>query len=147
MTEEDIKYQFITPAIENVGWSKNQIKLKYNFTDGRVIVRGDTVDSGKRKRADYLLHYNQNMPIAIVEAKDNKHSVGVGMQQGIEYAEMLDVPFIYSSNGDGFLEHNRKLGIERELSLSEFPSPEELWQRYLGEENITPEQEKNTFLS
>ncbi len=142
MTEEDIKYQFITPAIENAGWSKNQIKLEYNFTDGRVIVRGDTVARGKRKRADYLLHYKQNMPIAIVEAKDNKHSVGAGMQQGIEYAEMLDIPFIYSSNGDGFLEHDRKLGTERELLLDEFPSPEELWQRYLGEENITPEQEK-----
>lgn len=142
MTEEDIKYQFITPAIENAGWSKNQIKLEYNFTDGRVIVRGDTVARGKRKRADYLLHYKQNMPIAIVEAKDNKHSVGAGMQQGLEYAEILDIPFIYSSNGDGFLEHDRKLGTERELSLEEFPSPEELWQRYLGEENITPEQEK-----
>ena len=142
MTEEDIKYQFITPAIENAGWSKNQIKLEYNFTDGRVIVRGDTVARGKRKRADYLLHYKQNIPIAIVEAKDNKHSVGAGMQQGIEYSEMLDIPFIYSSNGDGFLEHDRKFGTERELSLEEFPSPEELWQRYLGEESITPEQEK-----
>ncbi len=101
---------------------------------------------GKRKRADYLLYYKPNIPIAIVEAKDNKHSVGAGMQQGLEYAEMLDVPFIYSSNGDGFLEHDRKLGTEREIKLDEFPSPEELWQRYLGEENFTLEQEKLILL-
>ncbi|OON90381.1 MAG: restriction endonuclease subunit R [Epulopiscium sp. Nele67-Bin001] len=141
MTEEDIKYQFITPAIEKSGWGKNQIKLEYSFTDGRVIVRGDTVARGKRKRADYLLHYKSNIPIAIIEAKDNKHSIGAGMQQCLEYAEILDIPFVYSSNGDGFLEHDRRLGTEKELSLDEFPTPKELWQRYLGEENLTPEQE------
>lgn len=143
MTEEDIKLQFITPAIECAGWDKHkQIKLEYNFTDGRVIVRGNITARGKRKRTDYLLYYKPNIPLAIVEAKDNKHSLGAGMQQGIEYAEVLDVPFVYSSNGDGFLEHDMKTGTEKELSLEQFPSPEELWQRYKGDGRITPEQEK-----
>ena len=143
MTEEDIKLQFITPAIEAAGWDKfKQIKLEYNFTDGRVIVRGNVTARGKRKRTDYLLYYRPNLPLAIVEAKDNKHSVGAGMQQGIEYAECLDVPFVYSSNGDGFLEHDMKNGKEREISLDEFPSPEDLWKRYKNMEQITPDQEK-----
>lgn len=143
MTEEDIKLQFITPAIESAGWDKfKQIKLEYNFTDGRVIVRGNVTARGKRKRTDYLLYYRPNLPLAIVEAKDNKHSIGAGMQQAIEYAECLDVPFVYSSNGDGFLEHDMKTGKERELKLDEFPSPEELWLRYKNVEQITPDQEK-----
>ena len=143
MTEEDIKLQFITPAIEAAGWDKfKQIKLEYNFTDGRVIVRGNVTARGKRKRTDYLLYYKPNLPLAIVEAKDNKHSLGAGMQQGIEYAEVLDVPFVYSSNGDGFLEHDMKTGAEKELSLDQFPSPDELWHRYMGDEQITPEQEE-----
>ena len=143
MTEEDIKLQFITPAIEAAGWDKfKQIKLEYNFTDGRVIVRGNVTARGKRKRTDYLLYYRPNLPLAIVEAKDNKHSIGAGMQQGIEYAECLDVPFVYSSNGDGFLEHDMKTGKEREISLDEFPSPEDLWMRYKNIEQITPDQEK-----
>lgn len=143
MTEEDIKLQFITPAIEAAGWDKfKQIKLEYNFTDGRVIVRGNVTARGKRKRTDYLLYYRPNLPLAIVEAKDNKHSIGAGMQQGIEYAECLDVPFVYSSNGDGFLEHDMKTGKEREILLDEFPSPEDLWMRYKNIEQITPDQEK-----
>ena len=137
MTEEDIKLQFITPAIEAAGWDKfKQIKLEYNFTDGRVIVRGNVTARGKRKRTDYLLYYRPNLPLAIVEAKDNKHSIGAGMQQGIEYAECLDVPFVYSSNGDGFLEHDMKTGKEREILLDEFPSPEDLWMRYKNIEQI-----------
>lgn len=143
MTEEDIKLQFITPAIENAGWDKfKQIKLEYNFTDGRVIVRGNITARGKRKRTDYLLYYKPNLPVAIVEAKDNKHSLGAGMQQGIEYAEILDVPYVYSSNGDGFLEHDMTTGKEHEISLEEFPSPEDLWARYKGEKDITPDQEE-----
>ena len=101
MTEEDIKLQFITPAIEGAGWDRQkQIRMEYNFTDGRVIVRGNVTARGKRKRTDYLLYYKPNIPLAIVEAKDNRHSVGAGMQQAIEYAEVLDIPFVYSSNGD-----------------------------------------------
>lgn len=143
MTEEDIKLQFITPAIEASGWDKfNQIKLEYTFTDGRVIVRGNATARGKRKRTDYLLYYRPNLPLAIIEAKDNTHSVGSGMQQAIEYAECLDVPYVYSSNGDGFLEHDRITGKERELKLDEFPSPDALWKRYKQIEQITPEQEK-----
>lgn len=143
MTEEDIKLQFITPAIENAGWDKQrQIKMEYNFTDGRVIVRGNSTARGKRKRTDYLLYYKPNLPLAIVEAKDNTKPLGGGMQQGIEYAECLDVPFVYSSNGDGFLEHDMKHGTEKELRLDEFPSPEDLWLRYKGDTSMTPDQEK-----
>ena len=143
MTEEDIKLQFITPAIEGAGWDRQkQIRMEYNFTDGRVIVRGNVTARGKRKRTDYLLYYKPNIPLAIVEAKDNRHSVGAGMQQAIEYAEVLDIPFVYSSNGDGFLEHDMKTGKERELTLEQFPSPQDLWQRHIGDEHFTPEQEQ-----
>lgn len=142
MTEEEIKLQFITPAIEKAGWDrKKQIRMEYAFTDGAVIVRGNTVARGKRKRADYVLYHRPNIPLAIVEAKDNKHNLGDGMQQGIDYAKILDIPFVYSSNGDGFLEHDMKQGTEREISLESFPTPEELWHRFTSEFNYTPEQE------
>lgn len=143
LSEEDIKMKYITPAIEEAGWDiKKQVRAEYTFTDGRVIVRGNLTSRGKKKRADYLLFYKPNLPIAIIEAKDNKHSVGAGMQQGIEYADILDVPFVYSSNGDGFIEHDMKNGTERELSIDEFPSPEELWNRYKVIKNITDEEEE-----
>ena len=143
MTEEDIKLQYITPAIERAGWNKlKQIKMEYNFTDGRVIVRGNVTARGKKKRTDYLLYYKPNIPLAIIEAKDNKHSVGAGMQQAIEYAEVLDIPFVSSSNGDGFLEHDMKSGKERELTLEQFPSPQDLWRRHIGDKHFTPEQEE-----
>lgn len=143
MTEEDIKLQFITPAIEGAGWDRQrQIRMEYNFTDGRVIVRGNVTARGRRKRTDYLLYYKPNLPLAIVEAKDNRHSLGAGMQQGIEYAQCLDVPFVYCSNGDGFLEHDMKRGTEREIKLDEFPSPEDLWTRYKSDTAMTPEQEQ-----
>jgi type I restriction enzyme, R subunit len=142
LSEEDIKMKYITPAIAEAGWDiKKQVRAEYTFTDGRVIVRGNLTSRGKKKRADYLLFYKPNLPIAIIEAKDNKHSVGAGMQQGIDYAEILDVPFVYSSNGDGFIEHDMKNGTERELTLNEFPTPEELWDRYKGVKEITSEQE------
>jgi type I restriction enzyme, R subunit len=143
LSEEDIKMKYITPALTDAGWDiKRQVRAEYTFTDGRVIVRGNLTSRGKKKRADYLLFYKPNLPIAIIEAKDNKHSVGAGMQQGIEYAEVLDVPFVYSSNGDGFIEHDMKNGTERELTLEEFPTPEELWNRYKGVREITTEQEE-----
>jgi len=143
LTEEDIKMKYITPAIEKAGWDiKKQVRAEYTFTDGRVIVRGNLTSRGKKKRADYLLFYKPNLPIAIIEAKENSKSIGAGMQQGIEYAEILDVPFIYSSNGDGFIEHDMKKGTERELLLDEFPSPEELWRRYKEVKNITEEVEE-----
>jgi type I restriction enzyme R subunit len=137
LTETDIRTKFITPAIKNAGWDlHNQMREEYFFTDGRIIVRKKVSTRGKKKKVDYLLFYKPNLPIAIIEAKDNKHSIGDGMQQAIEYSEglkyakQLDVPFVYSSNGDGFLEHDMNTGLEKELKMNEFPSPEELWKRY-----------------
>ena len=124
-TEEDIKMKFITPAVVGAGWDlARQIRAEFTFTDGRVIVRGNVTARGKKKRADYILLYKPNMPLAIIEAKDNNHSLGDGMQQGIEYAVTLDIPFVYSSNGDGFMEHDMAKGTERELALEDFPTPE-----------------------
>lgn len=143
LSEEDIKMKYITPAIEQAGWDiKKQIRAEYTFTDGRVIVRGNVTTRGKKKRADYILFYKPNMPLAIIEAKDNRHSVGAGMQQGLEYGEILDIPFVYSSNGDGFIEHDRFTGKERELSLDEFPTRDELWSRYLVAKGLNKEQEE-----
>ena len=143
LSEEDIKMKYITPAIEQAGWDiKKQVRAEYTFTDGRVIVRGNVTTRGKKKRADYILFYKPNMPLAIIEAKDNRHSVGAGMQQGLEYGEILDIPFVYSSNGDGFLEHDRFTGKERELSLDEFPTRDELWNRYLVAKGLNKEQEE-----
>lgn len=134
LSERDICTKFITPAIEKAGWDKHKhYKEEVSFTAGRVIVRGKLITRGKRKRADYILYYKPNIPIAIIEAKDNNQPVGAGMQQALEYAQMLDIPFVYSSNGDSFIEHDRtiELGkVEREISLTDFPSPEELWNRY-----------------
>jgi type I restriction enzyme R subunit len=141
-TEEDIKLRYITPAIQQAGWDKTQFRMEYFFTDGQVLVRGKVVRRGSRKKADYILMSNNgNIPIAIIEAKDNEHSVGAGMQQAIEYAQILDVPFAYSSNGDAFLEHDFFTGQERELQLNEFPTEEELWKRYLIGKNLDKRQE------
>lgn len=111
LTETDIRTKFITPAILGADGTKwkvmTQVLEERYFTKGRIIVRGKTVQRGEAKKADYILFYKPNLPIAIVEAKDNKHSIGSGMQQALDYAETLDVPFAYSSNGDGFLEHDR----------------------------------------
>lgn len=120
----------------------SQIREEMRFTAGRIIVRGKLVTRGKAKRADYLLYYRPNIPIAVIEAKDNHHSVGDGMQQAIEYAEMLRVPFAFSSNGDGFVFHNRSgTGdqLESDLSLDEFPTPEELWAKYRTWKGLGPE--------
>jgi len=134
MSEQDIRSKFITPAITASGWDMlTQIREEVTFTQGRIIVRGKLVSRGKAKRADYILYYKPNIPIAVIEAKDNKQTVGAGMQQALEYGDMLDVPFVYSSNGDAFIEHDRtksKGKIETELPLDAFPSPDELWQRY-----------------
>src|ERR1700678_3236283 len=111
LSERDICSKFICPAVKRAGWDgMMQIREEVNFTKGRIIVRGKLVSRGKAKRADYILYYKPNLPIAVVEAKDNNHSVGDGMQQALGYAEMLDVPFAYSSNGDAFLEHDRTGG-------------------------------------
>lgn len=142
LTEEDVKFQYITPAIQNAGWSNNQFKFEYSFTDGEIQIRGDKTNRGPKKRADYLLLYKPNLPIAIVEAKDQYHSLGDGIQQAVDYANILDIPFAFSSNGTGFLERDRINGTEREISLDEFPSPEELWERYKLSKEFTPTEEK-----
>lgn len=137
MNEEDTKLKLITPAIEGAGWDKKtQMFCEYSFTDGEIVVRGQMTSRKKPRRADYLLTYLPNMPLAIVEAKDTKHTVGDGMQQGISYAVVLDVPFVYSSNGQGFLEHDMAAGTERQISMDEFPSPESLWQRYCAQKGF-----------
>jgi type I restriction enzyme R subunit len=143
LSEEDIKLQFITPAIERAGWDKHsQIKMEFPFTDGRIIVRGNITSRGNKKKADYILYYKSNLPLAVIEAKDNNHTVGQGMQQALEYAKILDIPFVYSSNGDTFLEHDRTTGHEKEIPLAMFPSPQQLWVRYKNHEQINNEQEK-----
>jgi type I site-specific restriction endonuclease len=128
LTERDICSKFIGPAIKRAGWDGMlQIREEVAFTKGRIIVRGKLVSRGKAKRADYILYYKPNIPIAIIEAKDNNHSVGDGMQQALDYATTLNIPFVFSSNGDGFVFHDRT-GIspekEASLTLDEFPSPE-----------------------
>ena len=132
MTEEDIKLQFITPAI-TTKWSKDLITMETKITDGKINLKGNLVVREKPKKADYVLYLHANQPIAIVEAKDNNHSVSHGLQQAMTYAQMLDVPFAYSSNGDAFYEHDFLTGLEKQISLDEFPSPDELKARYYGE--------------
>ncbi len=146
LTEADIRTKYITPAIKNAGWDVNkQIREEKYFTDGRIRVRGSVAKRDKGKKADYILYYKRGMPLAVIEAKDNSHSVGAGLQQGLDYGEILDIPFVYSSNGDGFIEHDRtkKDGkVIRELTLDQFPSPEELWSRYSAAKGFDEKQEK-----
>lgn len=135
MTEEEVKLRFITPAIEESGWDKKkQIRMEYSITAGKIVVRGNVAKRLPKKKADYVLFYKENLPLAVVEAKDNSHVIGAGMQQALEYAEKLDVRFVFSSNGDGFLFHDRKLGTEIYLDLDQFPSPQELFDREYKEE-------------
>lgn len=145
MTEEDIKLHYITPAIVSK-WDKNKITMETQITDGKINIRGNLKLREKPKKADYILYLNNNNPIAIVEAKDNKKSVSYGLQQAMTYAKMLDLPFAYSSNGDGFYEHDFLTGKEREFSMSEFPFEEELISRFKREKNggkgISEEEEK-----
>lgn len=134
MTEEDIKFQYINPAIESK-WDKSKISMETRITDGMINLRGNRVSRSEAKKADYILYINSQKPIAIIEAKSNKYSVSHGLQQAMQYAEMLDVPFAYSSNGDGFYEHDYLTGKEREISLGEFPSEEELLIRFTADSN------------
>lgn len=140
LSEEDTRAMFIDPII-NKKWSQEQVRRETCFTDGRIIVRGKMVTRAQKKKTDYLLYDKPNHPIAIIEAKKYDEHVGTGMQQAIEYAEILDVPFTYSTNGQGFLEHDMITGEEREFSMEEFPTPEELWNRYKIEKNISYEEE------
>ena len=142
LSEEDIKLRYITPAIQNAGWDNKQIRMEYAFTAGRIILRGNITARGRKKSADYLLSYKNNFPLAIVEAKDNTQPVGAGLQQAIDYAKALDVPYVYASNGDGFVEQNLITGEAKELKLEEFPSPEALYQRYRIDKGIDEAEEK-----
>ena len=146
LTEADVRSKFITPAIVGPGkWDlMTQVREEAYFTKGRVIVRGKTVQRGEAKKADYILSYKPNVPLAVLEAKDNNHAVGDGMQQALGYAEILDVPFAYSSNGDAFLEHDRTASggtVTREIPLDQFPTPDELWARYCKAKGYTADQE------
>ena len=142
LTESDIRSKFIDPAIIGKGWTEDMIRREYYFTDGRVIFDGSHHDRKEGKKADYLLFRKPNMPIAVVEAKDNNKPIGGGMQQAMEYAQILDIPFAYSSNGDGFVEHDFLTSQERYLSMDEFPKPEELIERWKKYKDFTPEQQK-----
>jgi type I restriction enzyme R subunit len=147
LSEADIKAKFITPAILRSGWDEQtQIGREIFFTAGRIYVKGKLTTRGKRKFADYILFYKPNVPIAVIEAKDNKHTVKSGIQQALGYAETLDIPFVFSSNGDGFYFHDKTATdgkIEQELSLDKFPSPQELWEKYKAYKGLDSEEVEN----
>jgi type I restriction enzyme R subunit len=146
LSERDICTKFITPALRAAGWDELlQIREEVTFTKGRIIVRGKLVSRGQAKRADYILSVKPNIPIALIEAKDNTHAVGDGLQQALEYAETLGIPFVFSSNGDGFVFHDRTAeggASETNLGLHEFPAPADLWARYRAWKGLDPEAEK-----
>lgn len=143
LSERDICTKFINPSIKRAGWDiDTQVREEVGFTDGRIYVRGKLHTRGAQKRADYILYYKPNIPIAVIEAKDNKHSVGAGIQQALSYAETLEIPFVFSSNDDGFIFHDRTItsgDIESDLDLDSFPSPEALWEKYKAYKNISEE--------
>ncbi|PFL69914.1 EcoAI/FtnUII family type I restriction enzme subunit R [Bacillus anthracis] len=145
-TERDICTKFITPSLVNAGWDLHkQIREEVFFTAGRIVVQGKKHTRKKGKRADYILSYKTNLPLAVVEAKDDTHSIGSGMQQALEYAEMLDIPFVFSSNGKGFLFHDRtgqSEQVEQELTMEQFPSPDKLWSMYKAWKGIGEAEEK-----
>ena len=140
MTEEDIKLQFITPAVTDK-WSRGKITMETRITDGKINLKGNLAFREKPKRADYLLYLSANNPIAVIEAKDNTHSISYGLQQAMEYARMLDLPFAFSSNGDGFAEHDFLTGKERQFGLEDFPTETELIERFKRESGLSPAQE------
>lgn len=146
LSERDICSKFINPAIQSSGWNmKKQVREEVSFTDGRIIVQGKLYTRGKSKRADYILYYKPNIPIAIIEAKDNKKPVGSGMQQALEYSEILQIPFVFTSNGDSFVFHDKTIetgAVEKEISLDDFPTPEHLWAKYLKFTNLDKEESK-----
>lgn len=141
MTEEDIKLRYITPAI-TAKWAVDSITMETNITAGKINLKGNFVVREKPKKADYILYTSADNPIAIVEAKDNNHSVSFGIQQAMTYAKMLDVPFAFSSNGDAFFEHDFLTGHEREIPLYDFPSPDELLHRLRQVKRFTAYEEK-----
>ena len=146
LSERDICTKFITPAIKKAGWDEQtQFLEEVSFTDGKIYVRGKLHSRGQAKRADYILYYKPNIPIAIIEAKDNKHTIGAGLQQALDYSQILDIPFVFSSNGDGFKFHDKTAtdgNIEIDLDNDSFPSPEELWEKYKAYKGIVTSEEE-----
>lgn len=146
LSEMDIRTKYITPAIVKAGWDPIiQLREEYNVTKGRIIARGKSCKRKKPLKADYVLFYKPNKPIAVIEAKDNNHTMSDGMQQALQYADMLDVPFVFSSNGDGFTFHNKYItegDVEITLDNDEFPSPEALWKMYCEKSHINEQQKK-----
>lgn len=144
LSERDICTKYITPALQKAGWDvMSQLREEVTFTKGRILVQGKVAKRGLSKRADYILFWKPGIPLAIVEAKDNNHSVSDGLQQALEYAQILDIPFVFSSNGDAFAEHDRTGQselMEHQLALSDFPSPDALWARYCAWKGLTPQQ-------
>ena len=140
MTEEDIKLQYITPALTSK-WERQKITMETQITDGKIGLKGNLAVRQPGKRVDYLIYLSANNPIAVVEAKDNNHQVSAGLQQAMDYAKMLDLPFAFSSNGDGFAEHDFLTGAERQFGMDEFPTEAELIDRYKRESGLTPAQE------
>src|SRR5580658_800241 len=142
LSERDICTKYITPAVKLAGWDEmTQLREEVSFTKGRIIVRGKLVTRGKAKRADYILYFKPNIPIALIEAKDNTHSVGDAMQQALDYAVTLDIPFVFSSNGDAFVFHDRtgtSPQKETTIALDAFPSPAALWAEYRAWKGMTP---------
>lgn len=145
LTEEDVKFRFITPAIEKAGWTKENIRMEYFFTEGQIFVSGNKVQRGKAKKADYLLLKNGNIPLAVIEAKKLENTSDSGLQQAMNYAEILNLPLAYSCNGKKFVEHDFLTGKERQFSLDEFPTENEMWRRYCKSKSITNDQEKIIF--
>jgi len=147
LSERDIITQFIMPALKRAGWDvERQVREEVYFTDGRIYVKGNKTARGVRKFADIILYYKPNIPIAIIEAKDNKHSIGAGLQQGLDYAKILDIPVAFSSNGDGFLQHDRSGSsetIEQHFDLDNFPSPQQLWDKYKAYKGIINKEQEN----
>jgi type I restriction enzyme R subunit len=145
MSEQDIRTKYITPAIVKSGWDIDlQIREEVSFTNGKIIVRKKTVKRGECKRADYILYLKPNMPLAIVEAKDNNHSIRDGMEQALNYAQILDIPFVFTSNGDGFMFYDKTVSngeLQSELTMDDFPTPAELWDKYKRYKNIAPDNE------
>lgn len=146
LSERDICTKFITPALRWAGWDEMvQIREEVSFTKGRIVVHGKLVTRGQAKRADYIRYYMPNIPLAVIEAKNNTHSVGDGLHQALDYAETLKIPFVFSSNGDGFVFHDRtgaSTPRERDLSLEQFPTPAELWSRYRAWKGLDPKAEQ-----
>lgn len=145
LTEEDVKLRYVTPAIVDAGWATDQIFMEKYFTAGRISIHGKRTKRGEGRKADYLLCSAPNLPMAIVEAKDGKHQVSDGIQQAIDYAHILGVPFSYSSNGAGFYEHDDINGTEIELALKDFPSPEELTELYIKYQSLSDDAKKALF--